>query len=273
MCDRARQVCPGRHPDRTTPRAFSAPLRVARCRHDGVADEVADYAAASAAGLLEDVADSDMDASAVAAELQDALGPLLEGALDDDAVAALCTQVACAFKGLNGDAPATGEEAAGSGVGGGGDAASGLLVNCDSIILAYAGKALLRASTLRLERGRRYGLCGQNGVGKSTLLARLCTGDIAGFPSDVKVEFVRQDTAFEDEQASVWQVRKRRCRASIPPLLLPPCSPPDAVCGSAWPRLISAARPTRRCARFCATWALHPRRSDRRCGVCQGGGA
>lgn len=43
----------------------------------------------------------------------------------------------------------------------------------------------MRACDLQLERGRRYGLLGQNGVGKTTLLTRVAAGDIVGFPKDI----------------------------------------------------------------------------------------
>jgi elongation factor 3 len=36
--------------------------------------------------------------------------------------------------------------------------------------LAYRAKVLLNTATLRLKRGRRYGLCGKKGIGKSTLM-------------------------------------------------------------------------------------------------------
>lgn len=39
------------------------------------------------------------------------------------------------------------------------------LCNCE-FSLAYGGKILLQDARLRLVRGRRYGLCGANGVGK-----------------------------------------------------------------------------------------------------------
>jgi ABC-type molybdenum transport system ATPase subunit/photorepair protein PhrA len=64
-------------------------------------------------------------------------------------------QVARLFKGL-------GEE----GEGGEGDSSEAKLdyvVKCDGIILAYAGKSLLRSTHLSLVRGRRYGVVGQNG--------------------------------------------------------------------------------------------------------------
>jgi ABC-type multidrug transport system fused ATPase/permease subunit len=169
-------------------------VSVWRCwcgRNDSVADEVRDYAAASAAGILDDVG-GELDAEALAAELQDALGPLLEGVLDGDDITALCTKICRAFKGVGSDDASEEADDASGGQRYGGDRARAIhgqeesvggavgpgdfLVKCDGIILAYAGKALLRSSSLRLVRGRRYGLVGQNGVGKSTLLARLSSG-------------------------------------------------------------------------------------------------
>lgn len=39
------------------------------------------------------------------------------------------------------------------------------LCNCE-FSLGYGGRILLNNATLRLKRGRRYGLCGANGAGK-----------------------------------------------------------------------------------------------------------
>jgi ABC-type molybdenum transport system ATPase subunit/photorepair protein PhrA len=64
-------------------------------------------------------------------------------------------QVARLFKGL-------GEEAE-SGEGECAEAKLDYVVKCDGIILAYAGKSLLRSTHLSLVRGRRYGVVGQNG--------------------------------------------------------------------------------------------------------------
>jgi ATPase subunit of ABC transporter with duplicated ATPase domains len=47
---------------------------------------------------------------------------------------------------------------------------------------------LLDATTLKLVAGRRYGLCGRNGVGKSTLLREIAAYRIAGFPQNLKVQ-------------------------------------------------------------------------------------
>ena len=49
------------------------------------------------------------------------------------------------------------------------------LCNCD-FSLAYGAKILLNTATLRLKRGHRYGLCGRNGTGKSTLMRAINNG-------------------------------------------------------------------------------------------------
>jgi elongation factor 3 len=56
------------------------------------------------------------------------------------------------------------------------------LCNCE-FSLAYGGKILLNNANLRLKRGKRYGLCGPNGVGKSTLMRAIANGQLDGFPS------------------------------------------------------------------------------------------
>ena len=67
------------------------------------------------------------------------------------------------------------------------------VVDCDDIILAFAAKVLLRRTRLLLRRGERYGILGQNGVGKTTLLRRIAAKDINGFPQDVRVYFVEHE--------------------------------------------------------------------------------
>ena len=132
----------------------------------------------------------DEDAETIATEMQDTLGPLLEG-VDEVDVQALCNKIVRAFKGLNEDGTS------GSGVA---EVKEDFVVKCDGIILAYAGKSLLRSSSLRLVRGRRYGIVGQNGVGKTTLLTRIDAQDIANFPQDIKVVFVRHEILANAEE-------------------------------------------------------------------------
>ena len=49
--------------------------------------------------------------------------------------------------------------------------------------LGYGGMLLLSHTNLRLLKGHRYGLCGRNGCGKSTLMRSIADGKLEGFPS------------------------------------------------------------------------------------------
>lgn len=62
--------------------------------------------------------------------------------------------------------------------------------------LGYGGRLLLRKANLRLFKGRRYGLCGHNGCGKSTLMRSIAEGKLDGFPSkdEVRTCFVEHKT-------------------------------------------------------------------------------
>jgi elongation factor 3 len=68
------------------------------------------------------------------------------------------------------------------------------LCNCE-FSLAYGGKILLNQARLHLRRGQRYGLCGANGTGKSTLLRAIANGQLDGFPSkdEVRTAVVEHD--------------------------------------------------------------------------------
>lgn len=48
--------------------------------------------------------------------------------------------------------------------------------------ITYGGQILLEGADLRVVYGRRYGLIGRNGIGKTTLLKHMATFDIEGFP-------------------------------------------------------------------------------------------
>lgn len=53
--------------------------------------------------------------------------------------------------------------------------------------LGYGGMLLLSQTNLRLLKGHRYGLCGRNGCGKSTLMRSIATGKLDGFPPQDQV--------------------------------------------------------------------------------------
>ena len=55
-------------------------------------------------------------------------------------------------------------------------------------LLSYDGSTkLARNIELKLTEGRRYGLIGRNGCGKTTLLRRISRYDIEGFPKYIRV--------------------------------------------------------------------------------------
>uniref|UniRef100_A0A7S2R4V8 ABC transporter domain-containing protein n=1 Tax=Rhizochromulina marina TaxID=1034831 RepID=A0A7S2R4V8_9STRA len=62
----------------------------------------------------------------------------------------------------------------------------------------FGGRTLLSNAELRLSYGRRYGLMGKNGVGKTTLLQHMAAFDIPGFPRHHRVLHVRQEAAASD---------------------------------------------------------------------------
>lgn len=57
-----------------------------------------------------------------------------------------------------------------------------LLCDCQ-FSLAYGAKILLNRTQLKLIKGGRYGICGANGCGKSTLMKAIVNDQVDGFPS------------------------------------------------------------------------------------------
>ncbi|KAF8593314.1 hypothetical protein BDV93DRAFT_587001 [Ceratobasidium sp. AG-I] len=70
-----------------------------------------------------------------------------------------------------------------------------------------ASSILLNTATLRLKRGSRYGLCGRNSSGKSTLMRAITNGQVEGFPSpdEVRTFYVEHDIDGSDADTSVLQ--------------------------------------------------------------------
>ena len=69
-----------------------------------------------------------------------------------------------------------------------------LLCDCE-FTLAYGTKILLHNTKLRLKKGYKYGLLGQNDCGKTTLMRAIAEGSVDGFPdpTEVKTVFVEAD--------------------------------------------------------------------------------
>jgi elongation factor 3 len=73
-----------------------------------------------------------------------------------------------------------------------------LLCDCD-FSLAYGSKILLNNAKLRLKRGARYGLCGQNDCGKTTLMRAISRNQVEGFPDPAQVRTVFVETDIQGE--------------------------------------------------------------------------
>jgi ATP-binding cassette, subfamily F, member 3 len=65
-------------------------------------------------------------------------------------------------------------------------------IKVDGIDISIAGKRILTDTNLTLAYGRRYGLVGQNGIGKSTLLRALSRREVA-IPTHISILHVEQE--------------------------------------------------------------------------------
>jgi energy-coupling factor transporter ATP-binding protein EcfA2 len=71
-------------------------------------------------------------------------------------------------------------------------------VHVSGFNMGYGGELLLEGADLHIAAGRRYGLVGRNGMGKSTLLRHMARGDVEGagkerFPKNLRVLHVEQE--------------------------------------------------------------------------------
>ena len=75
---------------------------------------------------------------------------------------------------------------------------------CDTVFsLAYGALLLLSHTTLKLYRGRRYGILGPNGSGKSTLMRQLRDGKVENFPPQDELRCVMVEHALQGEDTSL----------------------------------------------------------------------
>ena len=75
---------------------------------------------------------------------------------------------------------------------------------CDTTFsLAYGTLLLLSHTSLRLFRGRRYGILGPNGSGKTTLMRQLRDGKVENFPPQSEVRCVMVEHALQGEDTSL----------------------------------------------------------------------
>ncbi|KAF2018619.1 P-loop containing nucleoside triphosphate hydrolase protein [Aaosphaeria arxii CBS 175.79] len=73
-------------------------------------------------------------------------------------------------------------------------------IKIDSFDISITGKRILTDSSLTLAYGRRYGLVGQNGIGKSTLLRALSRREVA-IPTHISILHVEQEISGDDTPA------------------------------------------------------------------------
>jgi len=78
------------------------------------------------------------------------------------------------------------------------------LCDCE-FSLAYGGMILLNNTRMKLKRGHRYGLCGPNGCGKSTLMRAIDNGQVEGFPdkSELRTVFVEHNLQAEEADLNI----------------------------------------------------------------------
>lgn len=71
-------------------------------------------------------------------------------------------------------------------------------VHIEGIDLSFGGLTLLSGASLHLAAGRRYGVIGRNGIGKSTLMRALARRELP-LPPDMDVLYVEQEVAGNDQ--------------------------------------------------------------------------
>lgn len=76
----------------------------------------------------------------------------------------------------------------------GGDQAKSKDIKVDGVDVSIGGLRILTDTTLTMAYGRRYGLVGQNGIGKSTLLRALSRRELA-IPTHISILHVEQEVS------------------------------------------------------------------------------
>eukprot|EP00961_Rhodomonas_salina_P107429 1446738-Rhodomonas_salina.1 len=76
------------------------------------------------------------------------------------------------------------------------------LCNCE-FSLGYGAKILLNNTRLHLKRGMRYGVCGYNGCGKSTLMRAIANGQVENFPPPEVLKTVYVEHDIQADQAEM----------------------------------------------------------------------
>ncbi|XP_027204165.1 ATP-binding cassette sub-family F member 3 [Dermatophagoides pteronyssinus] len=73
-------------------------------------------------------------------------------------------------------------------------------IKIENFDISFGSHVLLQGANLSLNYGERYGLCGRNGIGKSTLLKMLSTAQLV-IPSHIRILHVEQEVVGDDTTA------------------------------------------------------------------------
>lgn len=71
-------------------------------------------------------------------------------------------------------------------------------IHVDSVDLEVPGKVLLSQAEFKLGKGRKYGLIGRNGIGKTTLLYAICRKEFKGLEHAPQILLVEQEVKGDD---------------------------------------------------------------------------
>lgn len=82
-------------------------------------------------------------------------------------------------------------------------------------IYVGGGRMLFDSTTVKIVGGRKYGLIGRNGVGKTTLLKHISRGKIDGFPRHLSVVHVEQEVVGDDSTVVDVVLRADREREAL----------------------------------------------------------
>ncbi|VDP68802.1 unnamed protein product, partial [Echinostoma caproni] len=87
-------------------------------------------------------------------------------------------------------------------------------IRLENFDIAYGSRTLLQGANLTVSYGRRYGLIGRNGYGKTTLLRALARGDLR-LPSGLRILHVEQEMAGDSTPALESVLRADTERAAL----------------------------------------------------------
>ena len=67
------------------------------------------------------------------------------------------------------------------------------------VTITAGNKLLIEDATVKLTKGRKYGLVGRNGTGKTTLINAICRKEVDGMPQNLHILQVEQEVPGDDK--------------------------------------------------------------------------